>query len=131
MQGRLLLAERNNERLRADVERLTSETESYNRIEIPTEGLKEIEAKLKLCDKFTAGAIADYLVLDTYELVRNLAKTVNSQNAAEAIAYRDGAIARNDAVIKVLRSIGAGKSDQFKNRITGSVDDKIQKKEDA
>lgn len=97
---------------------MTKEVEKYNAIELPTKGLERIEAELSLCDKFTANSIADYLVVDTYELVKNLAKTANASNAAEVIAYRDGAIARNDAVINVLRKIGKNESDEFKNRIT-------------
>lgn len=132
--ARLSKAESRNERLesenaclREETDSLTKEVEKYNAIELPTKGLEQIEAELALCDKFTANAIADYLVLDTYELVKNLAKTVNSSNAAEVIAYRDGAIARNEALIAVLRKIGKNESEEFKNRITG----RLQTKADA
>ena len=127
--ARLERAEERGERLewernlfREEAEALTNQVPPYNEIGIPSEGLKEIETKLAICDKYTANAIADYLVLDSYELVKNLAKTVNSSNASEVIAYRDGALSRNEATIKVLRKIG--KDDSFKNRIDGAVQNK-------
>ena len=121
--GRL---ESENACLREEADSLTKEVERYNAIELPTKGLEQIEAELALCDKFTANAVADYLTLDTYELVKNLAKTANSSNAAEVIAYRDGAIARNEAVIAVLRKVGKNESEEFKNRITGRLQTKAE-----
>ena len=118
LSGELLRLEDENAELRAKTEDLTKSRETYNDIAIPSKGLKQIEAELKLCDKYTANAIADYLVLDSYELVRNLAKTANSSNASEVIAYRDGALSRNEAAITVLRKIGA-KEPEFKDRIRG------------
>ena len=118
--GRVRRLEETNLFLVEKLDRLTLEPSEYNEIQIPSKGLAQIESELKLCDKYTANAIAEYLEVDWYELVKNIAKTVNSANAAEVIAYRDGALSRNEATIKVLRKIGSASMD-FKDRIRGEV----------
>jgi len=48
------------------------------------------------------GWIVDYLKLDSFELVQNMAKVINKDNASDSITYRDGALWRNEAMMKVL-----------------------------
>ena len=79
---------------------------------------KLLEEKLHLVDPFSAEVICEYLKLDTYELVRKIAGTVNSENAAIVIAYRDGAVGRNHALINTLSKV---KTKQFPDRRAGEM----------
>lgn len=97
----------------------TQEPPEYT-IEMPEIDVEEIKKALKLADSFTMETIVQYLKLDNYELVKNLAKITNKENVSETIAYRDGAIGRNEALIKVLSE--AIKSKTFINRVKGEVD---------
>lgn len=63
-----------------------------NNIELPKNTIKDLESKLLLADSYTLKLIIDFLVLDTYELVKNIASRVDRENLSEYIAYRDGAI---------------------------------------
>lgn len=74
----------------------------YNELEKPRFNLKEIEAQIKLIDKLWLRLICDYLKLDSYEIVKNLAWIVNKENVEQVIAYRDGALQRNEQLIKFL-----------------------------
>ena len=82
-----------NKRLEKEVQRLQDELDlykqSFNNIEVPEEDIKTLKTKLKLGDKDTMTWIIDYLRHDSIKLVMNLAKTVNSENAASVIAFRD------------------------------------------
>jgi hypothetical protein len=55
-----------------------------------------------MCDDYTKNVIIDYLHLDNFELVKNIAWTVNKENASEVINFKDWALARNYATIKLL-----------------------------
>jgi hypothetical protein len=68
---------------------LTKEQPLYNEISKPELNLKQIEASMKLTDKFTLNQIIHYLKLDTFEIVKNIAGTMNKDNVSEVIAYRD------------------------------------------
>lgn len=57
---------------------------------------------MKLWDKETMWWIIDYLRLDSFKLIQWIARTINKDNASEVIAYRDGAIGRNEALINLL-----------------------------
>lgn len=57
--------------------KLTKQLNSYNEIEKPKFSLKELEIALKEGNKFTMKLISDYLKLDSYELVKNMAKIMN------------------------------------------------------
>jgi hypothetical protein len=57
---------------------------------------------MKLSDKFTLNQIVHYLKLDSFELVKKIAWTVNKENASNVIAYRDWALWRNECLIKFL-----------------------------
>jgi len=48
------------------------------------------------------GWIVDYLKLDSFQLVQNMAKTINKDNASDSISYRDWALGRNEALMKLL-----------------------------
>jgi phage host-nuclease inhibitor protein Gam len=52
---------------------LTKEQPLYNEISKPDLSIKQIEASMKLVDKFTLNQIIHYLKLDTFELVKNIA----------------------------------------------------------
>ena len=59
-------------------ELLTKEKTCYNDIDMPNFNINELETSLKLADKFTIKTIKDYLILDSYEIVKNMAKVVNN-----------------------------------------------------
>lgn len=96
---------------------LTKQETEYNLIDFPKMPLKEIEERIKIIDRPTVEVIIEYLKLDNHELVKNLARVTNSENAGNIIAYRDGAIGRNDALIARLSGIKT--IDTFKDRIEG------------
>ena len=111
------------EKLKEAQEELTKKEDLYNVIDLPTTTLKEIEIKLKMVDKITVTVIIEYLKLDAYELVKNLAKVTSSENASNIIAYRDWALSRIQALIEKLSSLKTIDS-QFKNRIVWEMDEK-------
>lgn len=111
------------EKLKEAQEELTKKEDLYNVIDLPTTTLKEIEIKLKMVDKITITVIIEYLKLDAYELVKNLAKVTSSENASNIIAYRDWALSRIQALIEKLSSLKTIDS-QFKNRIVWEMDEK-------
>ena len=100
-------------------ERLNKKDNSYSKLNIPSP-LNEIEAKLKACDKFTLTTIVEYLKLDSFELVKNLAKVTNSTNTAEIIAYRDWALWRNEALMEKLKKL-ADKQWLFNDKLTAEI----------
>jgi len=67
---------------------------------MPNKTIHELQKSIQLWDKFTLDLIIDYLKLDTFEIVKKLATITNSTNASETIAYRDGALSRNEALMK-------------------------------
>ena len=81
---------------------MTLPENKYNELESPKVSLKDIKDTLKFADKFTLWQIIEYLKIDSFEIVKNLAKVTNSGNASEIIAYRDGALSRNQALIDLL-----------------------------
>lgn len=101
---------------------LTKQQTEYNLIEFPSMPLKEIETRLKLIDRITVKVIVEYLKLDQYELVKNLAKIMNDWNVANVIAYRDWALSRIQALIDRLQSLPT--SDSFADRIAGKMEQK-------
>lgn len=101
---------------------LTKNEDRYNVIDFPKMPLKEIEMKFKIIDKITVQVLIEYLKLDSYELVKNLARVTNSENASNIIAYRDGAIGRNEALIQRLS--GFKTIDTWKDRLSGEENTK-------
>ena len=102
------------------VDRLQEKEATSISVELPQLAVEELKSALKLADSYTMETIIKYLNLDTYELVKNLAKVTNSTNVAETISYKDGAIGRNDALIKLLRESIKGKT--FVNRVKGETE---------
>lgn len=94
----------------------------YNNIEIPSMWLKEIKSKLNKLDTFTVWIIIEWLKIDSYTLVQNIAKTINKANASEVIAFRDWALARNDSLISILNK-NKNKND-YKDKITWEIKNK-------
>ena len=92
------IQEKNNSidtlRKRLDIKRL---------IDSPKKNMAQIESALKLGCKFTMNNIIDYLKLDSYEFVKTIWGVITSDNAVESIAYVDGALQRNEALIKALK----------------------------
>ena len=112
---------RTNEMLRNRIKQYEGqEVEKDYMLWMPQVDLTTIKKSLKTADSYILTSIIEYLKLDTYELVKNLSKVVNKWNAAETIAYRDGAIGRNEALSKLLSESNVDKS--FVNRIKGEVD---------
>lgn len=81
-------------RKRLDIKRL---------IESPKKNMAQLESALKLWCKFTINNIIDYLRLDSYEFVKTIWWVITSDNAVESISYIDGALQRNEALIKALK----------------------------
>lgn len=104
---------------------LTKQNAEYNLIEFPSMVLAEIESRLKLADKSTIQVIVEYLKTDSAALVENLAKVTNSSNASNLIAYRDGALGRNKALIEKLQTIKSLES--FPNRISWEMNNRGQR----
>jgi len=98
---------------------LTKEESEYNLISFPKVPLKDIQVKLTTIDPLIANTLIEYLTLDSFEIVKNLAKVTNSENAANVIAYRDGAIGRNEGLIQRLR--GLSTIEEYKDRISGKM----------
>jgi len=86
-----------------------TEEKPYNEIDTPRFSLAELESTLKLADKYTMKQIAEYLRLDSYELVKNMAKIMNRDNASEVMAHRDGALQRNESLIRMLDKLSKEK----------------------
>jgi hypothetical protein len=106
---------------------LTRQTVEYNLIEFPSMVLTEIESRMRIADKATIQVIIEYLKTDALAIVKNLAQVVNSSNAANAIAYRDGALGRIDALIKKLATLKT--IDVYADRIAGKMTNGKEKKE--
>lgn len=102
---------------------LQKQEKEYNLIDFPVSSLKDIEKKLTIADKLTIQILIEYLILDEYELVKNLAKITNEGNASNIIAYRDGALGRNRALLDKLSSLRV-KDMNYNNRIVGDIETK-------
>lgn len=95
-----ILLESSNKSLRNRLQ----ESNKYGQLDIP-KPKEEIEERLKTLTKSASIALIEYLKLDTYLLVQNLAQVTNKDNVSEVIAYRDGAIGRNQALIERLSKV--------------------------
>lgn len=71
---------------------LTKKESEYNLIDFPSVPLKDIETQMKHIEPSICRILVEYLKIDSYKLVRNLAQVTNSDTAANVIAYRDGAL---------------------------------------
>ena len=109
-----MLSDQNNELLEED-KNLTKQLNRYT-IDIPNTNRRQTEDALRVANEYTINAIIDYLNLDNYELVKNLAQVTNSENAAEIIAHRDWGLARNFALKELLINAKA-KKDNFADKI--------------
>lgn len=96
-------------------------------IDMPEFQTEELKKALKLADTYTMETLAQFLKIDNYEIVKNLAKITNRTNAAETIAYRDGALRSNEGMIKILRESIKWKT--YVNRVTGEVERTRKEKE--
>lgn len=95
-----------------------------NHLELPKYALNELEKKLILADNYTLKLIGDYLDLDNYELVKNIASRVDRKNIAEFIAYRDWALGRNQELKKLILKY-IKKEDTYIDRITWEKEQKV------
>lgn len=72
------------------------------KIKVPKTTLKETQKLLNMTDPYTKEVIIKYLDLDCYELVQNIAQTVNKHNTSEVISFMDWGLARNMALKTLL-----------------------------
>ena len=70
-------------------------------------------------DKYTMEYLIEYLKSDNYELIKNLGAIINKDNVSEVYQYREGALSRNEALIKILKEVIA--TSTFVNRKTNTV----------
>jgi len=73
-------------------------------ITMPKTSRKETESKLKMCDDYTKSVIIKYIELDNFELVKNIAWVVNKDNSSDVISHMDWWLARNYAMIELLKN---------------------------
>lgn len=96
----------------------------YNNIEMPKHTLKWLQKSKWMLDWYTIDWIIKYLTLDSYEFVKNNAKTINNETGHEAIIYRDWALSRNEALKSALLQ-NKKTSTSFKDRIEWEIKDKV------
>lgn len=99
------------------IEELEEEKANYNNIDIPNTNLAQLDSKFKNSDKFTIKTIIDYLKLDRFELVANLAKVTDWKNASQIIAYRDWALRTVETLLSKLEKF-SNTPEIFVNRMT-------------
>ena len=111
--------------LEIKVEKLNSKLERYK--EIPEKEDFEIEKPLDIegirkeiinIDDTAKNILIEYIRADAYEIVRNTLKVANSSNTVELLAYRNGAISRCEAWIKILEN---SRTRKVLNRMTGET----------
>ena len=90
--------------------------EKINYIDLPKHSFADLEKKLMLADIYTLQIIVDYLSLDSYELIKNIASRIDKNNIDNYIAYRDWALWRNEELKKVLLKY-ISKKDTYIDRI--------------
>lgn len=105
-----------NEELKKIILELNKKLSKYD-LKVPEDNLEELKAKLKLSDTFTKKVIIDYLDLDTFNLVKNIANTVNDNNSANVINFMNWWIARNTALRTILEN-SIDKRKEFYDKIT-------------
>lgn len=92
-------------------------------IKQPETTRKETELRLKTCDPTTKDIIINYLRLDNFELVKNIAWVTNNENAGNIISHMDWWLARNYALIELLE-----KSKDMKRMYNDKIEWKIKSK---
>lgn len=102
--SRNLELEQENTRLREIRNQYEQEKDKYNALDLPVP-LAEIELRMKTLPEVVVKALVEYLKFDSLKLVQNLAQVTNRDNVSEIIAYRDGALGRNEALIERLSKI--------------------------
>ena len=110
-------AEARYKALKERFNKLEEVREYYETIDMPSSPLKDIEENLKNSDKYTIRVIQEYLKIDNQEMVANLAGAMNIGNKAMVVAYKDGAIGRNKALIQKLETL---KKDTFYDKLEGT-----------
>lgn len=93
---------------------------------MPEHTAEELKKALTLADAYVLEKLISYLTLDSYEIVKNLAKITDSSNASQVIAYRDGALSRNEALAKTLRECLS--KTHYNDRIEGTTKQAVAKK---
>ena len=113
----------NEESYKKKYEKLEQEYKNkYARYEVvpPVRVSEDIKKLLKMWDNFTKNKIIEYLQLDSHELVKNIAGTVNDDNASNVITFMDGALSRNFALIKTLDE-SIDKRTEYNDKIAGEL----------
>ena len=62
-----------------------------------------------MADKFTLDNILDYLKLDNYYLIKNIANAINQWNEKQILTWLDWCMSRNDALIKLITKYAKAK----------------------
>lgn len=110
-----------SEKWREILKKRLNEKKDFDKlIEQPQVSLQDIENTLKFTDKITLKALISYLKIDSLELVKNITKVINQDNANETIQYLSWALARNDALVNMLSKFWQDKVnfvDKLKNEI--------------
>lgn len=73
-------------------------------IKIPENKSENILLEMKNADVYTKRLIIKYLELDNYELVKNIAGTINDNNASNVINFLDWGLTRNNILIQILQN---------------------------
>ena len=85
---------------------MTNTQETYNKLEIPTKTLKNLEDIFKVADKFTLRQIAEYLKSYNYDLLNSLwilvMKWEPNEIDVKEIIYCKSWIDRNNHLIQLL-----------------------------
>lgn len=92
------------------------EKEEYE-LDMPKISIEKIKSALHLTTGATVTSLIEYLNIDNYEIIKSIAKVTNKENFSNTIAFRDGALGRNSALIKILREVSKEKT--FINREEG------------
>lgn len=102
-------------------QRQKEKDEEQVNIYFPEMNLKQIEAVLKMENsKWIIRQIIQYLKLDSFEFVKWIAGVANKNNVSEVLAYRDGALQRNESLIRFLEKFA--KEDNLKlDRLKGEI----------
>jgi len=92
---------------------------------LPKTTLNETEAKLRQWEnKRILEIIINYLDLDNYSLIKNLANITNKDNVIEVIAHKNGALQRNLALKQLLKGC-INEKKEFKDKMTWEYKNKI------
>jgi len=83
-------------------EKLLTQSESEYTLDIPRLDIKKIETALESCDAFLLGTIRELIRLDTFEMIKSLANTMQDTTKYEISIATNTIRRRNEAWLGVL-----------------------------